>query len=377
MNFKYDFVVDKENKVIEFAGRTFRNFRILPSANDACSIMGIYPKKRGEHFKEFTAEYGITPSNFRKKLYANMMELWVDSVKKDAQKYCYGQGGWNAYLLKRLHDRKESLEQCKKDGIFNIEPFVFYFGKSPKELRELFGKSLWKSLCKNSMTRNLLIAKHFTHKPSWRKREVVEAVKIAQQLPSSILKRGANSEYTLDDVGLWVFKQAGICKDRWRVIYLRRMANDTRRMAERLGRPWSLEWSVEKMEQKHSEYAGQINKEKFSPEPYPHLENFKMKEFTLGEYSAILCQSPLQVVEEGQAMHHCVGSYSGMVAKGHYLVYSIRKNGKRSSTLGVRVTDGKYSEDQHYGVCNTLVEDPIEIRLVAELLKCLNVLEDK
>lgn len=190
MNFKYDFVVDKENKVIEFAGSAFRNFYRLKSASDVCSAMGIYPKKRGEHFKEFTEEYGITPNKFRKALYAKMMELWVDPVKKDAQKYCYDRGGWNAYLLGKLHAQKESLEQCKKDGIFNIEPFVFYFGKTPKELRELFGKSLWKSLCKNSMTRNLLIAKYFPNMPLLIEDEVVKMVKIAQQLPSSILKRG-------------------------------------------------------------------------------------------------------------------------------------------------------------------------------------------
>lgn len=378
MNFKYEFTVDEEKKVIKFAGKTFGSFCNLKTAKDACTVMGIYPKKTGEHYFKFTEQFGITPSNFRKKLYAKMMKLWVDPVKKDAQKYCYGKMGWDHHLLKRLQDRKESLEQCKQDGLSNIEPLVFYFGKTPKELRELFGKSLWKSLCKNSMTRNILISKYLASTlPVFISRDsfsavLVEECKIAQQFPSSILKRGISSGYTLDDAGLWVFKQVGICKEKRKVHHLQLLAADTRRMAEHLGRAWNLQWSIEKMQEKHSEYADQINKKKFSPEPYQHLENFKLKEFTLGEYSAILCLSPLQVVEEGQAMHHCVGSYSGLVASGRYLVYSVRKNGRRTSTLGVSVVDGKYSENQHYAVCNTLVKDPEEIQLVAELLRDLN-----
>ena len=72
-----------------------------------------------------------------------------------------------------------------------------------------------------------------------------------------------------------------------------------------------------------------------------------------------------QVQEEGSKMHHCVGSYASMCAKGEYLVWHLTK-GDVETTLGINVQServmiafGKnlYNFNQHFGHCNAIVED--------------------
>lgn len=373
MNFKYEFNVDKEGRVIEFAGKVFEKFTPLPDATSACSAMGICPEKQGRHFKEFNEKFGITPNHFRKKFYAAMMELWYDPVKKDANKYCYTPRGIQPGLLNRLFEQKEALDQCKKDGVQNIEPLVFYLNKSPKELRELFGKGLWKSLCKNSMTRNLYIAKLWDKIPdTWQPR--VKRVSIMQQFPSYILKQGRKSIYwTFDEFDLWVYLTVGKkMSSRSEVQRVKAMVWDTKQMAKQLDKHWSFDWSYSKMCEKHDEYSKVILAKEYSSEPFEHLMDFKLKEFSFKEYNAVLCESPLSIQEEGRAMHHCVGSYADSVAAQKYLVYSVRKDGKRSSTIGISVRDGKYELDQHYGHCNKRVDCANEVEVRKLLIAKLN-----
>ena len=374
MNFKYEFNVDKEGRVIEFAGKVFEKFTPLRDVRDACKVMGIGTEKKGNHFKKFNEKFGITPSHFRKKLYALMLETWYDPVKKDAHKYCYTSRGIQPGLLNRLFEQKESLEQCKKDGIQNIEPFVFYLNKSPKELRELFGKSLWKSLCKNSMTRNIYIAKLWGMVPFTRDEYHVKRVNIMQKFPSYILKQGNKSIYrTFDEVDLWVYLTVGKQMSSSQELQMaRNMALDTKRMAKQLDKHWSLEWTYAKMCEKHEEYSKAILARKYSSETFDHLKDFKLKELVLGEYTAILCESPLSIQQEGEAMHHCVGSYADSVAAQKYLVYSVRKDGKRSSTIGIFVRDDKYEFNQHYGHCNKHVKDANELEVRKLLIAKLN-----
>lgn len=85
-----------------------------------------------------------------------------------------------------------------------------------------------------------------------------------------------------------------------------------------------------------------------------------------------------EIADEGDAMSHCVASYLGSVRSGDYLVYSIKKNGERSSTLGVIVKgrqQGKshsFTLNQQYGRFNAGVKDVDEAVLGESIVDFLN-----
>ena len=70
-------------------------------------------------------------------------------------------------------------------------------------------------------------------------------------------------------------------------------------------------------------------------------------------------------------MHHCVGSYARMCAKGEYLVWRLTR-GDVETTLGIDVHQGKYSFDQHYGHCNAIVEDQDFKQAALDIIERLN-----
>ena len=84
-------------------------------------------------------------------------------------------------------------------------------------------------------------------------------------------------------------------------------------------------------------------------------------------------------------MHHCVGGYASSVAQGNYLVYSVTKGGKRSSTIAFRqqgildqsgsgkvIQNYTWTFNQHYGYCNAYIEDVHEAELKEVILSQLN-----
>ena len=87
----------------------------------------------------------------------------------------------------------------------------------------------------------------------------------------------------------------------------------------------------------------------------------------------MLLDNAFDIADEGTCMNHCVGLYAGDVARGTYLVYSVRDmKGNRLSTLGIRIVEGKYVFNQHYGKCNSVVTDVEQIAIVESVLVKLN-----
>ncbi|MNF50244.1 hypothetical protein D3C84_315350 [compost metagenome] len=222
------------------------------------------------------------------------------------------------------------------------------------------------------MTRNKYLMKSLNHNSS-------EKLKYAVDFPSHILKKGSMINIPWNECGKWILDQ-GIYnqyKNDKKVHYeLNKAVNifhDTKRMASSVGRQFSTSWSYEKMQSKHEEFTHLTMLKKYSPKPFEHLEDFKVNNVESGEYVAELCSSPLSVREEGEAMHHCVGGYTDYVAENKYLVYSVKKDGKRSSTLGIWVEGDNYRFSQHYGPCNARLTDPDEIAISHLILGQLNV----
>jgi hypothetical protein len=80
-----------------------------------------------------------------------------------------------------------------------------------------------------------------------------------------------------------------------------------------------------------------------------------------------LC-SEVELLEEGAAMRHCVGSYADACAQGHSRIFSLRDaDGKRLATLEIKPEKSRgevsWPIAQLRGVCNDLVVDPRALAL--------------
>lgn len=56
--------------------------------------------------------------------------------------------------------------------------------------------------------------------------------------------------------------------------------------------------------------------------------------------------------DEGERMHHCVGSYVPDVARGQAYFYHVSKAGGRVATLQLTRTDSRYDIEEIRGICN-------------------------
>jgi hypothetical protein len=197
--------------------------------------------------------------------------------------------------------------------------------------------------------------------------------------PSGVLKRGGSSPVTTNSSGLWAWNNRGSTPHK-QLRHHEHLAMDTHRMADKLGREFSLRWDYDKMYKKHEQYTEAINLLKYSPEPFKALANITVKQLSFGDYEATLLNNAKDIRNEGATMRHCVGGYSDSCEYGKYLVYSIKKEGKRSSTLGISITAPedittdtiKYSFSQHYKQCNKRVECEDAVQLAKNIIRQLN-----
>lgn len=364
---KYEFEVDYESRVVSFGEVKFHHYSTMKTIGSFLSQFGImgHPKKAN---KEFTEKYGITPSNFKRCYNAIISKVWVKPVEVYVKRFAFTAiQRINPSHLDSIWKNLDTIKQLEKEGNSHLIPFTVYHGKNTQEMKKELGKAIWKKVCKNSMTRNKHIAKLKTSQLD----QVVD-------FPSYILKKGGNSGVPMNKYGKWLLESG--CYDK--TPYTGRNARaihtcrDTESMAKRLGKGFSFKWTLEKMEQKHEEYKDLIMAEKYSPTPFKHLQDFKVKEITIGEYKATLLNNALAIYNEGKEMHHCVGMYSEYVASGDYLVYAVTKGDEKTSTIGINVERSStgqvsYVFQQQYGLCNKFVDQPEEIDLRLELMKQL------
>lgn len=373
------FVVDKEKKVITFEGVEFGFGLLKPNAVPPC--FGLHPRHggKGDVNKEFTKKYGMTPTTFSKMHNKLVTDLWIDPVRELSKRLCFDNSRRpKEYLMHKLHDNLPAIKQAQEDGIDNVIPLLMATGSSPEQLKKDLGKSLWKSLCKNSFTRNSHIAKLVMRLPHY----YGNNLKLLNSFPSKYLKKGGRFYLDFTEASLWVVNN-NLYDNTYDSPYRRHsgfihLYGDTETMSKQLGKPFNKSWTLAQMERKHEEYTQLVNLRKFSPERLDSLEGIKVVEGSLNGYEYKLLDSRLLIANEGSEMRHCVASYIERVVSGRYLVYSITKEGKRSSTLGIDIFQqdigkpSKYLLNQHYGFANKCIEDENEKEVAELIIKELN-----
>ena len=100
----------------------------------------------------------------------------------------------------------------------------------------------------------------------------------------------------------------------------------------------------------------QLN-EDYIKEFLPKAEKF---EYSDDNYSIIACKNLIDLVKEGAALHHCVGSYVNSVAKGNEYILFLRKNEDlNTSFYTVDVNPSDKTIRQIHGMCNCNVTEEI------------------
>lgn len=346
-----------------------------PPKNAAKTLLGNNKRFLKEKAKEFYEQHGVLATNVIKVargiLYNEVYKQFPEWYKLCRTTSWTPVGNRFEYL-----ETEELLQQCRKDGIANVIPIVAYFGKSPQELKKSLGEQAWKKLCKNSYSRNRLLFLKSNHRVTpvdW------------NAVPSTILK---GRTHWMPEVYEWLIKTQKVpLKNYFRDYNIRREAGiyiDTQRMCIGAGETFNPNWSKRRMKEEHDrlsrmqqEIANRMAAE-YNVE-YAKLLEKDFRELHKGletvHFDSGVVATPLvnmqQVQEEGSKMHHCVGSYASMCAKGEYLVWRLTR-GDVETTLGIDVHQGKYSFNQHYGHCNAIVEDQ-DLKDAAEsVVKMLN-----
>lgn len=164
-------------------------------------------------------------------------------------------------------------------------------------------------------------------------------------------------------------------------------------MAEQLSLKVDPKWTPRRMKEEHDKMSQEINARRYPKTPYESMKDVAVKQLVEGEYTAVLLESGFDIAEEGTHMGHCVGGYAENVKNGEYLVYSVRKNGERSSTIGFsldktmklhldpnkkdEVVSMKYKFNQHYARFNRTVTCKVESSIPYKILELLNKKENK
>lgn len=330
----------------------------------------VYPRK--EYYKTATEVLQCTPSVmykiFRKLQYKAYVVPYLEYVNKIG----FRKNGVDYYTLEKIVKNKALLDQAKEDNLWNLIPFICQFSKSPAELKVMFGKH-WKKIVNNSLNKNKYLALLGARAGAY------------CNVPTTLLKQQSlcrhNSLELMQYLTMHYKGKWSIISNDYKVLHL---FCDTQLLADSLGKEVNPKWSPRRLKEEHDKFSKEVNAKKYSKGVFESLATIKVKSLVYKSgVSAVLLDNAFDIAEEGTCMNHCVGGYSGEVAKGNYLVYSIRdKDGLRISTLGIHIVKGsmedkgsdqsRYVFSQHYGKYNSPVTDLEQIAIVESLLIQLN-----
>lgn len=340
--------------------------------------------------RDFFKKHGVTPTVVRKFFNMNYMKLVRPTIEHSLKENLKFFGKRVAYPLSYKTEHEELLAQSVKDKTMHLNPLLNVTGRTPKELREILGKGLWKQLANNSYSRNKLLAQEVAY---WVTHGLTDTLKNYAErwskVPSTLLRAGVRSPVIAN-----IYKNSGIplthfLKKTPEAVRFQRLVNDTEIMLLSLeGRCLNPEWSKRRVEEEHDRLVVLQNnrqREALEKQNKNMIQDFttlfNLPTVSDSGFVARPCTSPQQVRDEGSRMNHCVGCYTRDCAEGKYIVYSVVNKEGIHSTLGIRVnklytnTDSpkfKFTVDQHYRSHNRdITEDESDFadKVIEALLK--------
>lgn len=401
---------DKEKNVVLVGNYEFKHYRPFRSRDwrywadevirgNGIKLPLVYGKERNQAYADILkCRPTILFNHFRKLQYKALVAPYLDVLMKVG----YSRGRIDTKMLYFVRSNYEVSKTTYDDGLYNILPLVVVTGKSPQELSKTI-KNKWKVLANNSLNKNKVIAKVYItairHGHMYHLEALAHCASIAH-LPTTLLHWHRKPLFSggLPLLQYLTDNFRGSWGDRGKIIQAAMYYRDTKRLAEQLGRKFNPKWSARCMKEEHDRMTREINAKLYSPDVFECLKDVEPKSFSHQGYQATLLMSARDIADEGSAMGHCVGGYTSLVGNGHYLVYSVTKDGGRSSTIGLsrkkvrkwvspepgdvspelgdapyecKVVD-TYEFNQHFGRFNELVTDEDEKQIPTLLLKLLN-----
>ena len=336
-------------------------------------------------YKYFTATYGVCPTRVVKIFNAAVFKNAIIPYKEYFPLFYRSKSIDPAQFIK-VAKNAELLEQATKDGQKNILPLILNQELPPQKLKSLLGKGVWKNLTRNSFHRNNLLVNY---------NNITEVL----NYDSTALKIACKDWRHNPDAFHWLKHVVGVPyskhRERDAIVKLTTYA-DTKDMAARLQLPFNEKWSPRKMEEKHTEYSRlqqrlaeqrRIVRDKDYAERLVKLKAidlsifYKQTTWEKDGVTATILTTYERIVEEGSEMHHCVAGYAERCLNKDYVVVRLT-DGTIRTTLGAHTDLGidssyRFSENQHYGKCNSRVEDERFISLADEVITSLNKMKLK
>lgn len=340
---------------------------------------------RADRGKYYTYHTGIRPVKFLEMYNACMMKAFIpQDLRDEANKYCRERlGRFNKNSVKILIERADDFRQMREDGMSHVVPFFINVqaksgeALSVSDMRKRLGKSTWKSILKNSSSRNRLVAHsiHNTNYSGWNySTDYKTIVEHVNKLPTGMIPR--NSLQEIPDVeSVPLFRRLRIVSNPLKQGRISQYIRDSKRMAEQLGRKipkGNSSWSFDQWKDYHEKVTELVNLKKYSRDTFkwtkPYTQSFKSE-----NYSASILNNAFDIKMEGEVMKHCVASYSGRSNEGKYMVVSVLdSSGERHSTLGLYVNEKGITYNQHYKNCNASVQEDEVKEFAKTIVKTLN-----
>ena len=336
-------------------------------------------------YKYFTATYGVRPTRVVKIFNAAVFKNAVIPYKEYFSLF-YQSKSINPAKFIKVVKNAELLEQATKDGQKNILPLILNQELSPQKLKSVLGKGVWKKLTRNSFHRNKILVNY---------KDIPEVM----NYDSTALKIAYKYWSSEPSAHHWLKHVVGVPYSKHKqsdASVKLTTYSDTKDMAARLQLPFNEKWSLRKMDEKHTEYSRlqqRLAEQRWIVHDKDYAERLaKLKAIDLSTFykqttwekdgvTATILTTYERIVEEGSEMHHCVAGYAERCLNKDYVVVSLT-NGTIQTTLGAHIDLGidssyRFSEDQHYGKCNSHVEDERFISLANEVITSLNKMKLK
>lgn len=330
---------------------------------------------------------------FKQRYMAACYDVYIKNCLPEIKtKFCKMEFGHSFYMfdfkkVSLVDSAKEHIEQALSDGQYNIIPFIIERQKSAHEIKLEMGKGLWKSIIKNSKSKNILIARLFAKAVYSNILEKREVYRLLNSLKSSLLKnmlldkRGIVDYHSFRQELTEINKQSVTSKD-FNFFHIIRHYEDLKRMARIYNQPYNSKWSVKRAFAEHDRLsrmsiymlynfpdgsvfsASAVFEEKLLKK-YPngiinlkdHIENSRVYKIRLD-----VLKSKKDYIDEGEAMKHCIASYMVKAYEGEYITIHLSlldSNGNPEddknlhSTLGIEIDDDIMSIQQHYSIGNS------------------------
>ena len=299
------------------------------------SVKGYAAIYKKEYNKAVYELLRCSQSKFMKLVRGKMFEAFIKPIPEDIRmKFCFGATGrLHMVRVKRVTSSLSLIKQARDDKLEHLIPLIMVFQKSPAEIKKLVGSATWKRLCKNTVSRNKALMTYLENVT--RHQEIEHRASLLSKIldiPTTLLNSSIDPE-----VALYLKNNF---KGKWsKPGELRReidMFSDTKRLSYNMFDKMYL-WSPRRVAEEHEKLVRKAYASKYSATTFKWADQLPIGAFCYGGYEVTPLLSAADIGMEGAAMRHCVGGYADLSANGEYLVFSVKKDGMRYSTIGMHM----------------------------------------